>query len=192
MEAILVQFNSCFLVNIRRLASKKRKMGKLAYLLGGAEEPKERISVQGIIKDVKLYINALGWLTMAFRFENAKRSWQIMHLNEDYYQEILLWFLQKGAELAGHEEEIVLGNPGRNTVSFDGGKTFAPIYELCDDTKMLQSFKGRSLNVKSSEYLQDGAVSLDGGKTWFDIDARKKELDKSFFESGGRIDMVLL
>lgn len=163
-------------------------MGKLANLFGEPHVPKNLVTSQGIISKVNVKVNGLGWLTIDFFFENSKSPWSIMRMNEDPYQEILLWFLQKGAEFGGFEEEISIN---KNTASFDGGKTWIPTYNLCDDVKTLQHFVGKSMIVKT-EYLQDGAVSFDNGKTWFDIDARKKELDDKWYANGGRIGIKLL
>ena len=163
-------------------------MGKIANLWGEFNEPKNPVTSQGIIDDVKVWVNALGWLTIGFFFDKGEHHLSILHMNEDPYQEILLWFLQKGAEFGCVEEKIFIK---KNDVSFDGGKTWISTYDLCDDVKTLQYFVGKPMIVKT-EYLQDGAVSFDDGQTWFDIDARKKELDIKWYENGGRIGIAVL
>lgn len=170
-------------------------MSKLSYILG-VEKNIETMTVQGTIKDVMLYVNGLGWLTLEFFFEGDNRPWMVYHLNENPYQEILLWFLRKNLQLGEESSEKILLSEEMERISFDGGETWISIYEC--DGKMFQSFKGQSVTLKCKKfaenqiYLSDGAVSFDNGKTWFDIDARKDELDKEWFKNGGTVDFILL
>lgn len=167
-------------------------MSKISYILG-EQKGKKCMTVQDVIKDIHFYENGLGWLTLTFNLEGTKK-WTIYHLNEDPYQEVLRWFLQKGAEFGGLEEKISING---NTVSFDDGKTWISTYDADNAMKMLQYFKGKTVTIrcqefrKNQKYLSEGVVSFDDGQTWFDIDARKKELDIKWYENGGRIGIAV-
>lgn len=104
------------------------------------------------ITGVDLWVNGLGYLTLGFSFEE---DGGFNHLPGDD------WTITHLNE--GYNHEILAELLGGNQCS-------------------LNSFKGKTviLRGKAVEHRQNGLISFDDGKTWFDINEMKAELDKKW------------
>jgi len=120
------------------------------------ERKKKQIKDQKkTIKRANLWVDGFGQLTMGFAFEEDEND--------------------KGAE-EGYWLITHL-NEGYNYRILD--------WLLGETDCSLLSFKGMTITLRGEcaiEDHQDGEVSFDDGKTWFNINKKKEELDKKYHE----------